>query len=101
VKITFKTMLFAILCSLILGCGSNPITMEKYDKVEVGMSVSDVNTLVGVNGIERSTTTKSAVPGVSAATTYHVYSWANSDGSTMTVVFQDGKVMSKIQLGLK
>lgn len=41
------------------------------------------------------------IPGVTGSMTATMYSWANSDGSNMTVMFQNGRVEHKAQIGLE
>lgn len=95
-------LVFSFICLGLLGCGmTNPITMEKYNKVSTDMTLAQVDVIAGIKGQEMSSTTMPAVPGVMGALTSQVYSWANPDGSNMTIMFQNGKVISKAQLGLK
>jgi hypothetical protein len=75
--------------------------MEKYNKVNPDMTIVQINTIAGIKGQEMSSTTMPAIPGIMGTLTSQVYSWANPDGSNMTIMFQNGKVISKAQFGLK
>ncbi|MBI5232536.1 MAG: DUF3862 domain-containing protein [Coriobacteriales bacterium] len=72
-----------------------PATVEKYDKIENGMSYDEVVEIMGSKGEELSS---SEFGGVKVA----VFLWYGSDRtSNMMITFQDDKVMSKAQYGLE
>lgn len=73
----------------------NPIvTLIKYQQIRENMSYSDVNAIVGVIGQEMSSTDISGE-------TVVMYSWPNPDGSNITAFFQNDKLQTKSQFGLK
>jgi hypothetical protein len=69
------------------------ITMDKYYAIRTGMTRAQVNSLMGKSGEELSRTEI-------AGSVSEMVSWKNWTGSNVTVLFTDGKVMSKAQLGL-
>ena len=73
---------------------ANPATMEKYAKIETGMSYDEVVRLIGVQGEETSRVTIGRLTSVNVT-------WANSNFSSMTVIFQNDKVTAKAQVGLR
>jgi hypothetical protein len=82
------------LCLLLaVGCvpdsGTYHVTVEKYNKIEVGMSYNEVRRIVGVHGEELSRTDGG-----------RMICWKNSDGSNMTVIFINELVHTKAQYGL-
>lgn len=87
---------------LMLGCSSTPkkVTMEKFNKIQTGMSYNEVKAVMGDAGELGAETTMPAVPGVMGALNNKIYMWKNSDGSNMNVQFQNDKVMGKAQAGL-
>lgn len=105
-----RRMLTAATCAMALamglgGCASpRPIpmvTMAAYQTVQPGMTVDQVNRIVGFPGRESSTWAMPGVPGVMEPTTYTSYSWSNFNGSVMTAVFGNGALQSKTQAGLR
>ncbi len=85
----------------IAGCESK-ITQASYDKIQNGMSLSEVKKILGGDGIDETpsgTSITGAGVGDSRAAAQNVYRW--KDGSKYIVVtFRDGKVTSKVQEGL-
>ena len=77
------------------------IAKGKYEKVCHGMSYRDVVSILGANGNEISSNRIEGVPGVMDSIETKMYSWANGDGSNMNAMFQNDKLMSKAQLGLR
>ncbi|MDH3494831.1 MAG: DUF3862 domain-containing protein [Acidobacteriota bacterium] len=73
---------------------SSDITMAKYEKIENGMSVSEVEEIIGSKGEE----TSSSSIGNSS---YKSYRWKGDKFSFISVRFKDDKVNSKSQYGLK
>ncbi|MDR6225131.1 DUF3862 domain-containing protein [Desmospora profundinema] len=70
------------------------LTMDKYNQIENGMSYDEVVEIIGFEGEENS---QNEVAGVKTV----MYTWQNSDGSNMNAIFQDDKLNSKSQFGLK
>jgi len=69
------------------------VTMAEFDRIENGMSYPEVIGIIGASGQQMSS---SDVAGISTV----MYSWANSNGSNMNAMFQNGKLISKAQFGL-
>jgi len=70
------------------------ITYEKYCKIKTGMSYNNVVRIIGSPGKEMS---RSKIAGIETI----MYMWQNGNGSNMNAMFQDGKLTSKAQFGLK
>jgi len=74
--------------------GGADITMAKYEKIKNGMSVSEVEDIVGSKGEE---TSSSSI----GSSSYKSYRWKGEKFSFISVRFKDDKVNSKSQYGLK
>lgn len=102
-----KTVLLALCLFLVVlltaGCGgaSKKITMEKFNKIQDGMSYSQVSSIMGDPGELGASTTMPGIPGIIEKLESKIYMWKNSDGTNMNVQFQNDKVMTKAQFGLK
>jgi len=70
------------------------ISMEMYNKIKMRMTYIDVVKITGRNGTELSTVDITGYRTV-------MMMWQNNDGSNMNVMFQNGKVISKAQFGLR
>jgi hypothetical protein len=69
------------------------VSMAKYEQVKTGMALAEVEKILG-KGIETSRMDAMGTTTVS-------YNWKNSNGSSMSAVFQNDLVTSKMQFGLK
>ena len=69
------------------------LDMAAHDQIKTGMSYKAVRAIVGVDGEEQSS---SDLAGIRTA----AYTWKNSDGSNMMLIFQRGRLASKAQFGL-
>ena len=79
------------------GTYTNKITLEKFNKIEMGMSYEDVIEIIGEEGIVISES--NIMNDEKYQTT--IYCWYAVDGVANTnVIFQGGKVISKTQIGL-
>lgn len=76
------------------GGGGSDISMEKYEKINDGMSISEVEEIIGSKGEE---TSSSSI----GKSTYKAYRWKGEKFSFISVRFKDDKVNSKSQYGLK
>lgn len=85
------TMLLLVGCSG--GNENNKVTLEKYNQIETGMTLEEVEAILG-EGTENASTEAGDV-------NIKSYQWINSDGSNIQIMFQDGKVNTKAQAGLK
>src|SRR6516225_11754249 len=63
---------------------AHKVTLEKYRKVETGMTYDQVHKIVGVHGEELSRVELGGVTTVCIA-------WKNADGSNMLLTFQGGR----------
>lgn len=69
------------------------ITLEKFNRIQKGMSVEQVEKILGASG-------KVIAENSSTNSTGQVYSWKNLQGSNAIVEFKDGQVVAKAQAGL-
>jgi len=90
-----RVLLLVVVSMLLAGCVSSrmPVTKSVYDKLRVGMTQSQVQAVVG-NVKPSGHATVNEVP-VTADT------WENPDGSWFNVKYRDGKLVDKMQSGLK
>lgn len=74
-------------------------TMDKYNKIQNNMSYAQVKAIMGFDGTEQASANASAV-GVTVND--KIYNWEGEyPGASMSVTFQNDKVVSKAQAGLK
>lgn len=73
---------------------NDEVTMEKYNQIKNGMSYKKVVEIIGFEGEELS---QSDVAGIKTI----MYQWVNDDGSNMNATFQNNKLQTKAQFGLK
>lgn len=96
--------LFIITISLLFtGCTSTEtsnttevetkITLENYEKIEMGMTLEEVTAILG-EGTEEATTENGDIKITS-------YRWTNEDGSNIGIMFNNNKVETKAQAALK
>jgi len=71
-----------------------PVSFAKYDAIKSGMTYEEAISVLGASGEELS---RSEIAGNVSV----MYAWKNSDGSNMNALFQNGKLISKAQFGLK
>lgn len=71
------------------------ITLDKYEQIQTGMTLEEVQALMGEPGEETSRMEIEGAP----PTFSHM--WKNANGSNVGITFQDNKVVSKVQFGLK
>jgi len=70
------------------------VTKSEYNRINDGMSYSQVCSIIGSNGEEMS---RSDIGGYTTV----MYQWVNSNGSNMNAMFQNGGLVSKAQYGLQ
>jgi len=70
------------------------ITKALYNRIQTGMTYSEVVTILDQNGQELSRTEIAEIMSV-------MYQWVNEDGSNMNIIFQNDKVIQKAQFGLR
>lgn len=69
------------------------VTMDKYNKINNGMSYDQVKQILGEGQLMSQTEL--------LGTKSEIYTWINSNGSNMNVTLQNGNVESKVQFELK
>src|SRR5947209_8645593 len=108
---SYKALIPIILSLVVNACTliNSTITKAKYDRVETGMVLSTVQEIVGKPG-EASAEISFNIPSVSVSPGISnqpigvkpaVYQWKNPDGSLMTAVFMNDKLVAKSQVNLK
>jgi hypothetical protein len=65
-----------------------------YDRIQTGMTYSEVTTTLGRDGQELS---RNELAGIVTV----MYQWTNEDGSNMNILLQNGRVVQKAQFGLR
>ena len=70
------------------------VTMASFQRLETGMSYSDAVSILGAPGVEMS---RNDLAGITTV----MYSWQGSGIANMNAMFQDGKLVSKAQFGLR
>lgn len=81
--------------------GGTVVTMSAYQQVANGMSYRQVAQIIGEAGEETGRSNIGGVPGVQASVETVSYQWVNPDGSHMNAIFQNDKLMTKAQVGLR
>lgn len=72
----------------------NVVTKDKFDQVQTGMSLDQVNQIMGESG---ALTSESSAGNVDTT----IYMWDGAPGTNCTVSFQNGSVVLKTQFGLE
>ena len=70
------------------------VTLSEYSQITEGMSYEQVRQIIGAPGEEN---VRSDMVGISTV----MYSWMNSNGSNMNAMFQNGRLVTKAQFGLR
>ncbi len=73
--------------------GEAVITLEKFNRIQKGMTIEQVERVLGASG-------KMIAENNSSDSVGKVYSWKNPQGSNAIVEFKDGQVVEKAQAGL-
>jgi predicted Zn finger-like uncharacterized protein len=81
--------------------GGPVVSMSEYQKVANGMSYSQVAQIIGEPGEETGRSNIESVPGVTANVETVSYQWINHDGSHMNAIFQNDRLITKTQFGLR
>ena len=81
--------------------GGTVVTMPEYQKVANGMSYRQVAQIIGEPGEEISSSHIESVPGIKASIDTVSYQWINHDGSYMNAIFQNDRLITKTQFGLR
>jgi hypothetical protein len=77
------------------------LTMAKYMRIQNGMSYNEVCQILGQQGEEVSRNHIDGAPGVIPSVDTVMYTWKGTWPANMNATFQNDKLMSKAQLGLK
>jgi len=80
---------------------SKKVTLNEYLAVNDSISYSAAVNIIGNYGEEISRVHTDAIPGIMDSFDTIMYQWVNPDGSNMTAMFQNNKLISKAQFGLK
>ncbi len=100
---TAKLCTLALGAMVLVGCESK-ITQENFAKINNGMTLTEVQKILGGAGEEDSSPTGMTISGAgiggsSRESNEKTYVW-KTDGATIIVVIADGKVVDKRQTGL-
>ena len=98
VSVILVALCLSSICLLFAGCSSdeNVMTLEKFNKIEVGMTYEEVVEIVGCEG---ELTSEASVGDHHSA----IYTWKGkgSVGANAVITFSNGEVSAKAQAGLK
>lgn len=98
-----RLLITALLALSLAGCGGmgeGVVTLEEFNKIQIGMSPLQVTEIIGEPGKLSGQSVSPAVPGVMGEMKIEMWSWQNADGSNIIITFQNDKVESKHQAGL-
>lgn len=70
------------------------VTLRQYNRLQTGMTLPEVVSILGPNGAENA---RSSV----AETVIASYVWQNTDGSNLMITMQGGRLVQKVQAGLR
>jgi len=94
-EVVTALMLAAFVVTIMLsGCGER-VTKENYDKIQTGMSLAQVEEILGKGAAKGSGGANIGALSVSGGS----YEW-QSNGKTISIVVLNDKVMTKMQSGL-
>jgi len=96
-------VLFALLALVSSGCKSK-ITQENYDKIVEGMTLKDVELILGEGKQQGDGTAVAAqfgvhVPAAGGGGGTQIFVWENDSGASITVDFANGGVKNKRKKG--
>jgi len=81
--------------------GNQAVTYDEYMKLQNGISYRQAVSVVGADGEEISRNHMDGIPGVMESIDTVMYQWANGNGSNINAMFQNDKLISKAQLGIR
>jgi hypothetical protein len=90
-----KAIFILALTLLIVGCGGNPITKDNYSEIKTGMTIGEVEAILG-SGTEQGSSDAS-FGGISIDMKNMV--WQDED-KIISITFSHDKVKAKSQIGL-
>ncbi len=76
-----------------IGAAAPVVTKTEFDQIREGMTYEQVAAIIGASGELLSSNDLAGFKTV-------MYSWANSNGSSMNAIFQNEKLIQKAQFGL-
>lgn len=105
-KAKYKAFTLIALSLLINACtliNPNTVTKAKYDQIQTGMTLEQVQKVVGKPGevTGEMSFNVPGVPDVPIGGQQALYHWKNPDGSSMTALFINDKLVLKTELNLK
>lgn len=102
-KQIFTVFLVIIITVTMAGCGKpeSKYTLKQYNQLTTGMSHSECIRILGDQGVQASESIIQGIPGVMPTLKTEAYQWKNKDGSNLIVMFQNDRLTSKAQAGLK
>lgn len=108
-----RLLIVALLCAIVVGCGGGAarrVSMNNYEKIKVGMTEAEVEAILGKG--EEQASSSVDIPGQSInapggenisiagiSSSSKMVNWED-EFKVITIMFSDGKVMSKGQFGL-
>lgn len=100
---SWRVLSLAAAALLFVGCEAK-LTSENYARLKPGMTLAEVQTVLGSSGKEDSSPTGMTISGAGIAgssreSNEQIYLW-EEDGVTITVILKDGKVVETRQSGL-
>ena len=97
--IAFVVVGVSIVGLILFSLASRPVvTLREFDQLAVGMTPEECERIIGSEG-KRNMSMQSTLPGFS--TSGEDRQWVNADDSYAGVVFMNGKLQTKLQVGLK
>lgn len=90
-----------LIAACLIGCGTaSVVTLDEYNRVEIGMSYSEVVTIIGEKGEQSGSGMSYPNGSDSEGTPNLIYTWKNKDFSNMICIIENDKVIAKDQSGL-
>ena len=89
--------LSVLLLFALVACGDDDrVSLSQYNQIEIDMTRTEVRRIFGSNGTQMSTSSFGGI-------TTSIYSWEGrgSVGANVLITFQDNRVVSKAQAGLR
>lgn len=81
--------------------GHQIVTFNEFNRIKTGISYRETVNIIGTQGEEISRNMINGVPGVTESIETIMFQWINKNGSNMNAMFQNDKLVSKAQFGLK
>ena len=104
-KELFWGIIISFIIAMFFGFGSSCIpdkfTMAQFNRLQNGMSYAQCCGILEAEGELDSENIIDGVPGVMPTLITRAYSWTNSNGSNIMCIFQNNKLNTKAQAGLK